>query len=301
MDYLILKFEHALWFPHSFYSKDKITEQYTGKKIERKDQKRFSSPITVHQISNVLHVLMGQRPVSYFRKSCYSRNDEIFELAKSSLLKLRNYQWTTKEGESRNIEETLVITKGVYNAFRKQYTFTWSLIERVIGVDNFIWFIGELKKNIKVEPLSMTPYEVLPLIDKKSFEYMFTYNKDNPKENSGELCDRKLTALGWFIVSHEDDLARIKGNNFAVPKKPVALMTMKGIEKVVSLNGEICVPLTNENRDLISNNKGVASLLDSGIVWIDSIQSSYDIDWDGFINVGEISDELISPQIKEKK
>jgi hypothetical protein len=298
MDYLILKFEHALWFPHSFYSKDKMVEQYTGRRIERKDQSRFSSPITVHQISNVLHVLMGQRPVSYFRKSCYTRNDEIFELAKDSFLKLQPYQWTTAKGDLRSIEETLVVSKGVHNSFRKQYTFTWSLIERIIGVENFIWFSEELRKNIKIDPFSLTPYEVLPLIDKKSFEYMFTYNKDKPKENSGELRDRKLTALGWFIISHEDGLAEKKAINFALGGRSTSLMTMKSIEKVVSLNGEIRVPLSNENREVISSNKGVASLLESGIVWIDSIQSSHEIDWDDFKNVGEISDKLISPEKK---
>ena len=75
-------------------------------------------------------------------------------------------------------------------------------------------------------------------------------------------------------------------------------MTMKSIEKVVSLNGEIRIPLSNEDREIISSNKGVASLLDSGIVWIDSIQSSHEIDWDDFKNVGEISDKLISPEKK---
>jgi|GEM_PF-2734738 len=309
MDYLVLNFNNALWFPHSAYSKDKIKNFHTGEIIQRKEQRMFAAPITVHQISNVLHVLVGDRPVSFFRKSVYGRNEEIFELAKKSYLYLKPYQFVDKYGNIKNIEETLSTTKGVHNSWRKSYTFTWSLIERRFGYENFQWFIKELEENIGFNPLSISINEVLPFVNKEKFRKNFYYEKVIKKDKEGndkdgytshgEFVKMGLSSLGWLMISHEDEHAQRSAVNLALSKNPTSLMVLSGIEKVVSLSGKIYVPLPDDIRQKIEDNKGVASLLDSGVVWIDSVQSESDMEWDGFVNVGEISTDFV--KLKEKK
>ena len=85
-NFLILKFRNAGLFRKHFNTKDKIWD-IDGSR-DRKDEPEFVEPITVHQVSNMLHVLFGERPKSTVRKSAYDRLEYYFDKASDSYIKI---------------------------------------------------------------------------------------------------------------------------------------------------------------------------------------------------------------------
>jgi hypothetical protein len=67
-----------------------------------------------------------------------------------------------------------------------------------------------------------------------------------------------------------------------------------GKDAIQRLRGTIIVPLFRGDLERIRRNKGFATILDGGIVYIDKIVNGNMINIEGFQRVGDISDERIS-------
>ena len=64
--YLILTFKNAGWFPNN-RGNDRISD-ITGNR-KRNGSKQYVEPISSFHISNMLHVLLGERPKPSLRKT----------------------------------------------------------------------------------------------------------------------------------------------------------------------------------------------------------------------------------------
>jgi hypothetical protein len=111
----------------------------------------FKETITVHQISNVLHVLIGERPVPSFRKTFYERNNSIFELANNTYLRIDSPKITiVRKGEivETYIPEFIKLNKSANDSWKKDQSIQWFKIKKYMesSFDDFISLI-----NIKLE------------------------------------------------------------------------------------------------------------------------------------------------------
>ena len=80
--YIKLSFRDAKLFPKNIKTKDFTSDLSVASKnrlvLSRSKRcegvnNNFKEPITVHQISNMLHTLIGERPVPSFRKVFYNK------------------------------------------------------------------------------------------------------------------------------------------------------------------------------------------------------------------------------------
>ena len=89
MKYLILEFNNAGFFINHRGTKDKIYDIDGSRK--RSNQDNFEEPIHVNHISNMIHVLFGERPAPSNRFTFYGRVDYLFEKAQNSFIKIETY------------------------------------------------------------------------------------------------------------------------------------------------------------------------------------------------------------------
>jgi hypothetical protein len=79
-------------------------------------------------------------------------------------------------------------------------------------------------------------------------------------------------------------------------RNKTAKMVNTGLESAVLLSGKILVPVNDQDIEILRNNsKGFATILDDGLVFIDSIKHENHISIQGFIKVETISDEKTKP------
>jgi hypothetical protein len=119
MKYLILDFKDAGWFstPNK-YSKDFYNS--CGVYFARKGLPQYKEPITYHQISGMLHVLLGERPKPSLRSSVIEEIPEILELAKNSYIKITSfYEYETINGNEIVAKESFRERKSVWNSYSK--------------------------------------------------------------------------------------------------------------------------------------------------------------------------------------
>ncbi len=87
-----------------------------------------------------------------------------------------------------------------------------------------------------------------------------------------------------------------KDNLHIANTKNSSIMTLHGVEKIIKLSGQILVPINDDDIDTINKFTGNCTILDGGIVTINSLLYDYDIDEsfiDSFTPVSDISTELI--------
>src|SRR5574343_28066 len=87
---------------------------------------RFVEPITIFQVSNVIHKLFGQIPVPTFRRSAIPINEYLFNKASESYLKIDN----VLDNNGNFIKETFMTNKGVYNAYSPTFTIDWFKVKK---------------------------------------------------------------------------------------------------------------------------------------------------------------------------
>lgn len=269
--YLILKFRNAKLFRNSPKCGDYVFD-VTGQR-KRAGQPQFVEPITVHQISNMLHVLFNERPVPSFRKSFYSRIDHYFKMAQDSLIRVDGHKRFNKnKNQDQFVMEFLMTKKSVFNSYNPNPIINWEIVKQYCE-DEFNDVIVAMEDIIGFDPLSV-PFDDIRII-------LQSYDLS---ELNTILRDKKLTALSNYIKDSKvaSEMTR---------KATTALINNNGVDKVAILGGEIIVPVTDEDLIKLSNSKGCATILDGGLVWIDSVKDGNEVSDYGFTKVNEISIE----------
>lgn len=277
--YIVIKFDNARLFKNHRKTKDFTSELSFNRKgnasLQRKKRsnKNFIEPITVHQISNMLHTLVGERPVPSFREVFYKRNEDIFNLANSSLLKIDSPNRKTKETEDF-ISEKTHINKSANNSWAKPRKTHWYNIMRFMG-DGFYEFIEIINSEIG--------YNVL----EKDFHSLKLYDPAKSKlpKTIEFLKKNKKTPIIHFLTSEKGgDVWKITMSN------SIGLVVSRGIDDVYVLSGEILVPYEREFANKLIKNS--TNILDGGIAKIVDIKRGYQINMEGFRRVKDISVEL---------
>jgi hypothetical protein len=284
--YIKLSFKNAKLFPKNVKTKDftrilslnsKDNLYFSRCSRGLLEMASFKESITVHQISNMLHTLIGERPVPSFRKTFYNRNETIFELANKSYLKIDSPKTTkTRKDEvfETYIDEFTKTNKSASDSWTKPSSIQWFKIKKYMGVnyDEFIEIIN-----------SSLGYDVT----KKPFETLLnSYSKEGVKLDIviNFLLDKKKTPIVNFLTKEIADRSEITKNGL------LGETIISGIDNVYNISGEILVPYEQGFVDKLRKN--TTNILDGGFVKIEGVFYEYELnDTDEFILVSEISDE----------
>jgi hypothetical protein len=290
-NYLVLGFRNAKLFRNRRDSscKDYVVDPSSeGGRRKRMDKakgmftEQFVEPITVYQISNMIHVLFNERPVPTHRKCGYPKVDYLFEKAKDSYLKyvdcVGNDGVVKTYNSNKDVDEftteTITISKAVWNSWNPSPQINWDVINRYLGSkENVDWFFGEVIDLLTVNPLSHDVEIVRLSLLTKDLTNLFN-----------GLTEIKRRGLVDYIKTG-------KGSSITGGNDRVSLTVNSSIDKVTILNGEILVPVNDSDIERLMGSMGSATILDGGYVWIDSIKRSEELSIDGFTKVGDIPTE----------
>lgn len=276
--YLHIKFCNAKLFPKNKFNKDYVNIFNVPIKRSTLTNNNFVEPITISQISNIIHVLWGKRPVPAFRYVPYDIVPELYNMARLSYLKIS----TPKQPIVRNgatvqefIPELIQTNKSQWNSWKKVTNIQWFMVEGYFQDKNdFNMFISLLEKTIGFNP-TVKPVAMLANL---SIDY-------NIKEIIDWLIIKKRTPLIHFLDGNKDSTLL---SGILTMRFPYTVI--RGVEKIYNLSGDIFIPVNDELLSKIYKNS--TTLLDGGFTYIvdvidiDDMDSLYDYE-----KVGEISNE----------
>jgi len=286
--YIKLTFRNAKLFVKNTRTKDFIMKvpakkrgRLTFKHAKRKDNnKNFREPITVHQISNALHTLVGERPIPSFRKTFYSKNEHIFDLANRSYLRISSpkIEKVTKDGTFESfIDEFILVKKSAWNSWKNFPVIHWFKIRKYMG-KHFDEFVNRL--NV------IFGYDVTT----ERFENLLnSYEKYGSKldDTINWLLTIKKTPITLFLKQTDFDRSSI---TCSIANGLGETIT-SGVDKVKILNGEILVPYDEYFVNRLTKN--ATNILDGGLLKIIGIFDESELyDIESFVSVSEISDEV---------
>jgi hypothetical protein len=286
--YIKLSFTNGKLFQKSNKTKDFVINiglttkgELTLKGSKRADETltSFKEPITVHQISNMLHTLVGERPVPSFRYVFYDKDESIFNLALNSYIKISSPKIKIMKGDMEIetfIPETVKLGKSPYNSWAKPSTIHWFKIKKYMG-DDFNGFVDVLTEVLGYDPTKQKFVELANLKSKlgDSINPVIEY-----------LTPKKKTPIINFLTKSDFDYSEIT-------KSTVLGETVTaGVDVAFFLDGEILVPYNDDFANKII--KPNTNILDGGYVEIVGIFDEYELyDVDDYVAVSTISDEKI--------
>jgi hypothetical protein len=284
--YIKLSFINAKLFPKNVKTKDFVSvidvnaknKLYFSRRSRSSNEiNSFKEPITVHQISNMLHAFIGERPVPSFRKTFYTRDEFLFDLANKSYLKINSPKSKKNiKGESVEsyIDEFTKVNKSASDSWTKAPTIQWFKIKKFMGeyYDEFIILIN-----------SSLGYDVT----KEPFENLKTlYVKEGVKLDGviKFLLEKQKTPIVNFLQKESPDRSEITKNIL------LGETITSGIDTINNLSGEILVPYEQSFVDRLTKNS--TNILDGGMVKIVGVFYEDELnDTENFVLVSEISDE----------
>lgn len=283
--YIKLRFTNAKLFPKNKKTKDYIVNlSITNKgKFILTDSKRcdeeitsFKEPITVHQVSNMLHTLIGDRPVPSFREVFYKPNEYVFNIALNSFIKIDSPK-IKRNVNGENVEtfipEFTKVNKSKWNSWAKPNKLHWFKIEKYMG-EHYQEFVSKMSE--------ILGYSVI----ENPFENLFLIASNNNKFDGvlNWLNEIKKTPLISFLTKENFDRSEITRNG------NLGETITSGIDFAYFLSGEILVPYDETFINKII--KTSTNILDGGhceimgIYYVDELE-----DTEKFTPLSEISDE----------
>lgn len=268
-NYLILNFRNAGLFRKHRNTKDKMFDIYG--RWDRKDSEEFIEPITVHQVSNMLHVLFGERPKPTNRDTLYGRSEYLFNKANESYLRIDSY----KDANGKFYTEKIQTKKSVSNSWNPVSYMNWNRVFRLLERDLYEKFTSVVEEvfNIKIEDVPMV--KLKPMIlesDDQRLKDVFDFLNKNGKK-----------PLHSYFYGTPMQATEINMN------KRTTMTVLRGLDGIIRLDGQLIVPVTDEDVECIKRNKGCATILDNGMVTIKGIQSENSITILDFTKIKDIS------------
>lgn len=280
--FLVIKFKNAKHFPDK-KTKDfciNVKNNNTGilPQSKRIEQESFIEPITVYQISNMIHVLLGERPVPTYRPVFYDKVDKYFKKAQNSYLKIDNYMaHNEKTNSDYYVPEIMQTKKSVWNSWQKFTYVNWKKIEKLLGED-FKKFLDILENDFNIINPTFYPCDkIKELVMDKS-------NESNIKNLFNFFSSIKKSAMiSYFKGKYPEDYCSINMN------PNTTLTVLNGIERFISLNGTILIPVDKNDIERLKKCFVSPKLLDGGFVYIESITHKNELSSNNFRKVSDIS------------
>lgn len=301
--YIVLRFRNAKLFRNKSGTKDKVLYA-DGPRGDKKLHPWWVEPITVHQVSNLLHVLFGERPVPSVRTPLlpYNRNEKIFELAKKCHLKIDSLKIPDGKGGEQFIPETSRTKKAVWNSWANSALPTsWQRI-REHTEEDFNEFVEKIeavlgKGQLKRRFSDVHKDLVSSLTDSigtypKGKEYAQTWKILSQKDRSDAMVDlmlwlreKQMAVFGNFIMDREG-----QGSGLNATKGRTAVTIISGIDNSASfLSGSLIVPVDDELIERARIHASSMTMLDGGLVWVDRLSDGNDISPEDYVKVEDIS------------
>jgi len=285
--YLKLSFKDAKLFPKFdkddlFLSNFKTTDRSIlfGKNaatIERETIPFYGERIVVDHISNVIHVLFGERPVPKNRNVVYPKIDALYNKALDSYLKINN------DIKYPHIE-MLQLKKALHNSYVKNTYVNWLIIKKYLGADLFNTFIDLLSKN---------GIDVSKSLESITDEIRQLFSSGNFNSFKDEIMENQKSYIIYYFFGYLDKKTNtIRFENLFSNAKSTRLCVNKTVGKSLNLSGEIIIPVSESDIEIIRKNKGCATILDGGIVSIVGIEYFFNEELalsNGYRKVSDIS------------
>lgn len=289
--YLVLKFRDAKLFPSTKYSKDKSFDLIKGA-VDRKILETFDEPITVHQISNILHVIFGERPVSSVRLSLYDKVDTLFEKAKECFLRIENPKIGDGKGGDKFITEIIQLKKALVNSWVKPQYITWERIRRLIGDELYGEFLIVIDELYAIKPSTHSSEKLVTYFrDLTKGSKQMNFGGKNTLSVPLDLDERMIDFFRLCKIKQFSSLVTTffdpNSSEMNMAKNRTALTSVMGIDNIAKLRGTILVPVTDEEIKKIYRTN--TTILDGGFLYLDSIKNESEINDEGFISVSDIS------------
>lgn len=255
-------------------------------------------PFNFEQVSNMLHVLLGARPVPSIRETIRKRVLIIDEIAKNTWVKINNkYFFHDKFGNLKLISEFIQgkkVTKdsNVKNAcvftsdgIRINGCITWSKLKQAYYYNNnqkyhtilnlFEKLYGN--KNFK-DDFSLVDFIIFLSKDSKKKEKLCDFFEKNGLQPLSHLANGDYDKCGSF------NNGSVNQNNFNLSK----LQNNHAVKQAVEFYGEFIVPIDNKLAMEIMNGTKCATFLDGGFCYVKEIFNNFEIIEDDLIDDGFI-------------
>jgi len=275
---LMIKFVNAGIFPETRRSSDKMYD-LRGVKIKRKDAPVIEIPpgkFDWRHVSNVLHVLMGERPVPTIRKTLLKPDLAIQEAAKQARVHIetpvdeRGYKTKEMMTARKTVKDAWQTSKIAYFLGGKPVQIKggllyWARLERLLGTALLHDFI------ITVQEITGQSNVTKHLSAHRAIEILHD-NYDQPQVRT--FCEKCLKAKRTTFVN----VINPEGNKDSITfhsderNKLNILMVNSGPENIVKLSGTIFIPVNEDLISRLSKGCGTATLLEGGLAYIDGIE-----------------------------
>ncbi len=289
---LILRFRNAGLFRKHRNTKDKI---FDINRRDRKNELEFIEPITVNHISNMLHVLFGERPKPSVRETVYDKNEHIFNLANESFLRIDSY----KDEKGKFYAETMQLKKAVGNSWNPVSYMNFNRVKQLCQdrPELFKLFTDTISEvfNINIENTTFNDVKnmILNSDDNRLKEMFSVLNRSGKKPlYSCIFANNDNAPISIFINEKElKEKGKIpKLNSIGINENKNTILTvLTGLDKIIKLSGEILIPVSEDDIIKIKKNKGSATLLDGGFVYIVGVKNNNMVDKSKFTKIKEFS------------
>ena len=285
---LILEFRNAKLIRTHVDTKDRFTN-FNEPSINRNKSgfSNFVEPITKYQVSNLLHVIMGERPVNTQRACNYKAQSWIMELADKSMLKYITPKIKMhKDKEASYPKEKTTLNKSVADCFNDG-VLSWETMRNYCE-SYFDDILLEFEKVFK-DPLKI---KFSDIVDTISNERLNSNKYDCIFEKISSL--KGLTALSFLLKegkNRKSGVGDIHRKRMSSERRGTAITISRAVDDAEFYSGEIIVFINDEIEEIIRNNyKGTSTILDGGMVYIKDIRSDIEADYlFGFEKVCNIS------------
>lgn len=260
-----------------------------------KYQSDLDNLVHFSHISNVVHVLMGQRPVPSKKVTIRKRNNHIDDIASNGLFKITNVPFVTyidKEGNEKKsfYKEATQGKKCFYNSNSKIKTYdkdrtaidgyiTWDYLhKRKFYSEKSIEFTNRLKE-IGKELGYQNVEKNISLVD-------FLYDVRKNEKYQAELVElASKCGLSSPIGNYIENEGK-KGNSFnnCASSNLSAVTINQYLLYKVGVDGEVVLFMNDEDASVIENGTKVATFLDGGLAKVKSISNIYEDDIEDFVD-----------------
>ena len=299
MGYLILKFENANLIRSVSISKKtkrRVEAQQTHllihggellnnsniEKVTDATGHNWNNPIPYTTLSNVLHCFCGEIPVPTKKRSLFKRNPVYDEIAKNSYVEYDVKPIFNEYGYIEN-DEIYQTAKWAYNSNMPYssffnlydgsikkingYYYHWDYIRKNItyGTD-FEDLVKLIEEIIGVNPLSFSVFQVVYEMSKYYDDKAFQDKVDKFIKEREKKVNGKKRILSCFYNLFFNKLCTSNNIDLETSNTPLALNN--GIGGKLSLSGKIICEITDKIADKIRKNKGVANLLEFGLIYV---------------------------------
>ena len=277
------------------------------------ENKNQNVSISVNQISNMLHVLMGERPSATYRDTIFTKQDDIFQIANEAYIKIdspkfKQFGKTIYRNKEYYQNEFMQTGKNSWNSYRdkgRSYV-SYEILKIFLGdelyqevLNYFIYELGDINGKTCLEviseiieinknnPLTISVNNIVneskeqkndEIISFVSLVKNYNDNEDQFINICKKLINNLKTPLVKLFLGLEKDTAFNKGKN-----KYITVTNVRGIEQNLrKIDGSLIIEMDDEYIDKIINNKGIARLLDGGFVFIEDVLEN--------VSFGEIED-----------